>query len=71
MHDLVYHGGGGFIHSEVYNMPTWMRKFHILRIEEYTKKKNEEIEKAKKQSQPSKSIQKPNINPSSVYNFKK
>ena len=71
MHDLVYHGGGGFIHSEVYNMPTWMRKFHILRIEEYTKKKNEEIEKTKKQSQPSKSIQKPNINPSSVYNFKK
>ena len=71
VHDLVYHGGGGFIHSEVYNMPTWMRKFHILRINKYVKERNEEQEKAQKQSQPNKSIQRPNINPSSTYNFKK
>ena len=73
MHDLVYHGGGGFIHSEVYNMPTWMRKFHILKINEYNKEKNEEEEKAQKQANPNsnKSIQGPKINPSSTYNFKK
>ena len=35
MHDLVYHGGGGFIHSEVYNMPTWLRRFHIQKINEH------------------------------------
>ena len=29
IHDLVYHGGGGFLHSEVYNMPIWMRRYHI------------------------------------------
>ena len=29
IHDLVYHGGGGFIHSDVYNMPVWLRIFHI------------------------------------------
>ena len=52
MHDLVYHGGGGFIHSEVYNMPTWMRKFHILRINKYVKEKNEETEKAQKVNNP-------------------
>ena len=73
VHDLVYHGGGGFIHSEVYNMPTWMRKFHILKINEYVKEKNEETEKAQKQANPNsnKSVQGPNINPSSTYNFKK
>ena len=73
VHDLVYHGGGGFIHSEVYNMPTWMRKFHILKINEYNKEKNEEIEKSQNQADPNsnKSVQGPNINPSSTYNFKK
>ena len=45
MHDLVYHGGGGFIHSEVYNMPIWMRRFHIQKINEHNKKQQEEIEK--------------------------
>ena len=73
VHDLVYHGGGGFIHSEVYNMPTWMRKFHILRINKHVKEKNEEMEKAQKQANPNpnKSIQRPNVKPSSTYNFKK
>ena len=35
IHDLVYHGGGGFLHSEVYNMPIWMRRYHIQKINEY------------------------------------
>ena len=73
MHDLVYHGGGGFIHSEVYNMPTWLRRFHIQKINEYVKETNEKTEQANKKSNPNlnKSIQRPNINPSSTYNFKK
>ena len=50
IHDLVFHGGGGFKHSEVYDMPIWMRRFHIDRINEYNKKQNEEIEKAKGRS---------------------
>ncbi len=73
VHDLVYHGGGGFIHSEVYNMPTWLRRFHIQKINEYVKETNEKTEQANKKSNPNlnKSIQRPNINPSSTYNFKK
>tara|TARA_R100000008_G_C3441197_1_gene94510 strand:+ start:94 stop:303 length:210 start_codon:yes stop_codon:yes gene_type:complete len=69
----VYHGGGGFIHSEVYNMPTWLRRFHIQKINEYVKETNEKTEQANKKSNPNlnKSIQRPNINPSSTYNFKK
>tara|TARA_Y100000592_G_C5386620_1_gene276141 strand:+ start:230 stop:436 length:207 start_codon:yes stop_codon:yes gene_type:complete len=68
----VYHGGGGFIHSEVYNMPTWLRRFHIQKINEHVKQQNEEIEKASgKQSNPSDITRGPNVTPSSTYNFKK
>ena len=66
--DLVYHGGGGFIHSEVYNMPTWMRTFHIKSINEFNKKQNEEMKKNKGKTTSSKPLG-PNINPSSVYNY--
>jgi|TARA_Y100001963_G_scaffold121448_1_gene170077 hypothetical protein len=66
----VYHGGGGFIHSEVYNMPIWLRVFHTNKINDYHKKQNDEMERAKKGQQPN-PVQGPNINPSSVYNFKK
>ena len=71
MHDLVYHGGGGFLHSEVYNMPTWMRRFHIQKINEHVKKENDEMAKAQKgKSNPSDVARGPNITPSSTYNFK-
>tara|TARA_R110000803_G_scaffold101606_4_gene169541 strand:+ start:176 stop:373 length:198 start_codon:yes stop_codon:yes gene_type:complete len=65
----VYHGGGGFIHSEVYNMPTWMRLFHIQKISEYNKKQNEEMEEANKKPVSSNKAMGPNISPSSTYNF--
>ena len=71
IHDLVYHGGGGFIHSEVYNMPIWMRRFHIQKINEFNRKQKEERERQIKQQSNTNSVLKPNINPSSVYNFKK
>jgi isopentenyl phosphate kinase len=66
----VFHGGGGFKHSEVYNMPIWMRRFHISKINEHNKKQNEEIEKAQKGTSPASNRPTgPNINPSSTYNF--
>ena len=70
IHDLVYHGGGGFIHSEVYNMPIWMRTFHIQNINKHTKEQNKKIEKAKRGQNPdSNKVQGPNIPPSSTYNY--
>ena len=71
IHDLVYHGGGGFIHSEVYNMPTWLRRFHISKINEYIENQNEEQRKAQGNEQigDDKKIHKPNINSQNVYNF--
>jgi len=63
VHDLVYHGGGGFIYSEVYNMPIQTRKFHIRKINDHIEKQNEEYEKTRKGSQitNSKQLARPNI----------
>ncbi len=67
----MYHGGGGFIHSEVYNMPVWLRKFHIQKINEHIEHQNEEQRKAQGNEQmgDDKKIHGPNINPNNVYNF--
>jgi hypothetical protein len=67
----VYHGGGGFIHSEVYNMPIWLRRYHIQQLNQYFKDQEKEREKYTKDDTTSKKVMGPNINPSSVYNFKK
>tara|TARA_B100001094_G_scaffold322603_1_gene372193 strand:- start:5677 stop:5880 length:204 start_codon:yes stop_codon:yes gene_type:complete len=66
----VYHGGGGFIHSEVYNMPIWLRKFHINKINEWNRQQKEEMDKSKNKNQTAlNKVQGPNIPPpSSVYN---
>lgn len=64
VHDLVYHGNGGFIYSEVYNMPIQVRKFHIRKINDHIEKQNEEIERAKGQNNvtnSSKQVARPNI----------
>ena len=48
-----------------------MRRFHIQKINEYNKKQQEEIEKQKGQSNIGDGkLSRPNINPSSTYNFK-
>tara|TARA_R110001606_G_scaffold366541_1_gene521775 strand:+ start:384 stop:587 length:204 start_codon:yes stop_codon:yes gene_type:complete len=67
----VYHGGGGFIHSEIYNMPIWLRRFHISKINDFIEKQNEEQRKAQGNEQmgDDKKIHGPNIPPSNTYNF--
>ena len=69
----MYHGGGGFIHSEVYNMPIWMRHFYIKSINKFLKEQKEKEEEQinKQKGTPSKNIMGPNIKPSSTDNFKK
>jgi len=73
VHDLVFHGGGGFQYYDVYNMPIWLRRFHIQKISEFNKEENEKMEKAQKGQSNENSTMGPNINPnpSSTYNFKK
>ena len=47
-----------------------MRKFHIQKINEFNKKQEEELKKRKRKSNVGDNkISKPNITPSSTYNF--
>tara|TARA_R110000782_G_scaffold252732_1_gene340637 strand:+ start:73 stop:339 length:267 start_codon:yes stop_codon:yes gene_type:complete len=70
IHDLVYHGGGGFIHSEIYNMPIWLRRYHIEKINDYHRKQEEEQNKTTQRNKSTNNkVAGPNINPSSTYNF--
>ena len=41
VHELTYHGGGGFTYSEVYSMPIYLRRFSLKKINEYLKAKRE------------------------------
>ena len=43
--DLIYHGNGGFTWSDVYNMPTWARKFYISKIIEFNQEKQKAEQK--------------------------
>ena len=71
VHDLTFHGKGGFIHSEVYNMPIWLRKYHIKVINEYFKEQEKAMKKAQSQKNKSSGVSKPNVRPSSTYNIKR
>ena len=63
VHDLVYYGNGGFIYSEVYQMPIHIRRYHIRKIDVLHKKQNEELQKAREGSTTTSSVPKmPNIN---------
>jgi hypothetical protein len=47
---LCYNGQGGFTHSEVYQMPTYLRKFYLRQLQQIKKAEKEKIEKAKHKS---------------------
>ena len=68
IHDLVFHGGGGFIYSEVYDMPIWLRRHHISLINEYFKKQEKAMKKSQ-QNTPKEGVSRPNINPSTTYSI--
>tara|TARA_Y100001973_G_C5101016_1_gene282633 strand:+ start:677 stop:853 length:177 start_codon:yes stop_codon:yes gene_type:complete len=51
--------GKGFIHSDVYNMPVYLRYFYYDKLTETRKKENDEIKKRTQKSR----VSKPAINP--------
>jgi hypothetical protein len=62
VHDLVYHGRGGFPYDQVYNMPVTYRRYHIRKIQDYLDKKAETEKKSMNSKSPSSNkISKPNI----------
>ena len=42
--------GKGFIHSDVYNMPIYLRNFYYKKLADTRKKENEEVKKAQQKS---------------------
>lgn len=45
IHDIVFHGNGGYDWYTVYNMPIWLRKFTYSSLNEYYSRQNSEYEK--------------------------
>tara|TARA_Y100001972_G_scaffold20767_1_gene24492 strand:+ start:1891 stop:2175 length:285 start_codon:yes stop_codon:yes gene_type:complete len=68
IHEIVFHGKGGYDWHTLYNMPIWLRNFTFKKIEEYYKKEKEAHNKQTNTLQNKSEIHRPNINPSNVYN---
>jgi hypothetical protein len=72
IHEIVYHGNGGYDWETIYNMPLWLRKFTFEKIKEFNEKQQEEIKKSRQKNTSSNSskseIVRPNIK--SDYSYK-
>jgi hypothetical protein len=52
IHEMVFHGKGGYDWNTIYNMPIWLRKFTFIQIQNFYKEEEEAIKnKGKKGSQ--------------------
>jgi hypothetical protein len=60
LHEIVFHGKGGYTWSDVYNMPIWLRKYTFMKLKEYYDKQNEEVKAQSK----TKELARPDIKPS-------
>jgi hypothetical protein len=40
IHEIVFHGQGGYDWDTVYNMPIWLRKFTFKKIQDWYDKQN-------------------------------
>lgn len=65
IHEIVFHGKGGYTWDNVYNMPIWLRRFTFEKIQEYYEKRNTQSEDQNPKQKP---IKGPDIQPS--YNVK-
>ena len=41
IHEIIFHGQGGYDWETVYNMPIWLRRFTFNTLKEYYEKQNE------------------------------
>ena len=52
IHEICFHGKGGYDWNTIYNMPVWLRKFTFTQIQNYYKEEQESIKnQGKKGSQ--------------------
>jgi len=48
LHQIVFHGKGGYDYDTVYNMPIWLRKFTYVELKKYYDAESEANSKASK-----------------------
>ena len=48
IHEIVFHGKGGFSWNDVYSMPIWLRKFTFNRIKQYYEEERKAYDKESK-----------------------
>jgi hypothetical protein len=46
VHEIVFHGNGGYSYEDVYLMPIWLRNYTFQLINEHYEKQAEEAEKS-------------------------
>ena len=46
IHEIVFHGNGGYDWETIYDMPIWLRRFTFNKINEFYKEENSQMEKA-------------------------
>jgi len=62
IHEIVFHGKGGYSWTEVFNMPIWLRKFTFLKMKEFYDQENKQNEKNYNQRK-KRTVAKPNVKP--------
>ena len=48
IHQIVFHGKGGYDWHTIYNMPIWLRKFTFKQIQEYYEEEKAAVENKNK-----------------------
>lgn len=65
IHEIVFHGNGGYDWNTIYEMPIWLRRYTFEKLKEYYDKQQQEQEKQNNmmtnKSNSNKDIAKPNI----------
>ena len=49
---LCFHGKGGFNHTEVYEMPIYLRRYYIQKASKFYEDEKKQYDKANKKSSP-------------------
>ena len=57
---MIYYSNGGFTHTDVYDMPVYLRNFYYTKLIDTKKEETKQAEKIKNKSQP-KGIGRPGI----------
>jgi hypothetical protein len=72
IHEIVFHGKGGYDWDTVYNMPIWLRKFTFNKLKEFYNKEQEAVDEQNGvlTNKNAGEIARPNIPQTSTYNAK-